>query len=105
MILNGAGTRSRTRDLLITSQLLYQLSYTGLVGAPLYPFVGTSKATFKPHVYGPGYQQKEKASLSSTHCCCALEGIRPVGGQHLQLSRELRQQRLQGGGVARRLLQ
>ncbi|CAE6961712.1 conserved protein of unknown function [Ectopseudomonas oleovorans] len=58
MILNGAGTRSRTRDLLITSQLLYQLSYTGLVGAPLYPFVGTSKATFKPHVYGPGYQQR-----------------------------------------------
>jgi hypothetical protein len=28
--LNGAGTRSRTRDLLITSQLLYQLSYTGI---------------------------------------------------------------------------
>ena len=29
----GAGTKSRTRDLLITSQLLYQLSYTGkLVG-------------------------------------------------------------------------
>src|SRR5690554_768361 len=26
---NGAGTRSRTRDLLITSQLLYQLSYAG----------------------------------------------------------------------------
>ncbi len=26
---NGAGNRSRTRDLLITSQLLYQLSYTG----------------------------------------------------------------------------
>ncbi len=31
---NGAGTRSRTRDLLITSQLLYQLSYTGK-GRPL----------------------------------------------------------------------
>ena len=28
---NGAGDRSRTRDLLITNQLLYQLSYTGLV--------------------------------------------------------------------------
>jgi hypothetical protein len=26
---NGAGTKSRTRDLLITSQLLYQLSYAG----------------------------------------------------------------------------
>ena len=25
----GAGNRSRTRDLLITSQLLYQLSYSG----------------------------------------------------------------------------
>ena len=25
----GAGTKSRTRDPLITSQLLYQLSYTG----------------------------------------------------------------------------
>ena len=25
----GAGTKSRTRDLLITNQLLYQLSYTG----------------------------------------------------------------------------
>ena len=28
---NGAGDRSRTHDLLITSQLLYQLSYTGNV--------------------------------------------------------------------------
>ncbi len=26
---DGAGTRNRTRDLLITSQLLYLLSYTG----------------------------------------------------------------------------
>ncbi|CAE6886684.1 conserved protein of unknown function [Pseudomonas marincola] len=31
--LYGAGTKSRTRDLLITSQLLYQLSYTGICGA------------------------------------------------------------------------
>lgn len=29
LIKNGAGTKSRTRDLLITSQLLYQLSYAG----------------------------------------------------------------------------
>ena len=28
---NGAGTRIRTVDLLITSQLLYQLSYAGFV--------------------------------------------------------------------------
>lgn len=31
----GAGTRNRTRDLLITSQLLYLLSYTGGEGRPL----------------------------------------------------------------------
>jgi hypothetical protein len=30
---SGAGNRSRTRDLLITSQLLYQLSYTGMFDA------------------------------------------------------------------------
>ncbi len=29
----GAGTKSRTRDLLITNQLLYQLSYAGCVTA------------------------------------------------------------------------
>lgn len=34
-VLYGAGTRSRTRDLLITSQLLYQLSYTGVLGRRL----------------------------------------------------------------------
>jgi hypothetical protein len=27
---SGAGTKIRTRDLLITNQLLYQLSYTGI---------------------------------------------------------------------------
>jgi hypothetical protein len=30
-IKNSAGDRSRTHDLLITSQLLYQLSYTGMI--------------------------------------------------------------------------
>ena len=35
LVLFGAGTRSRTRDLLITSQLLYQLSYTGVLGRRL----------------------------------------------------------------------
>ena len=29
LLKNGAGDGTRTRDLLITSQLLYQLSYTG----------------------------------------------------------------------------
>ena len=29
---NGAGDRTRTYDLMITNQLLYQLSYTGLLG-------------------------------------------------------------------------
>ena len=38
---HGAGSRSRTRDLLITNQLLYQLSYAGagaiLAGHPPHP--------------------------------------------------------------------
>lgn len=36
----GAGTRSRTRDLLITSQLLYQLSYTGGEGSIIAIWLG-----------------------------------------------------------------
>ena len=39
----GAGTRSRTRDLLITSQLLYQLSYTGVMAAEYTEPVGLVK--------------------------------------------------------------
>ena len=40
-VLYGAGTRSRTRDLLITSQLLYQLSYTGVLGDDYSDWVGS----------------------------------------------------------------
>ena len=32
----GAGEWTRTTDLLITNQLLYQLSYTGMKGAEVY---------------------------------------------------------------------
>ena len=39
----GAGTRSRTPDLLITSQLLYRLSYTGMMGRILTDYL--AKAT------------------------------------------------------------
>ena len=35
-LINGADTKSRTRDLLITSQLLYQLSYVGTSGGAFY---------------------------------------------------------------------
>ncbi len=35
-LFDGAGTRSRTRDLLITSQLLYQLSYAGISTLAIY---------------------------------------------------------------------
>ena len=41
--LYGAGTRSRTPDLLITSQLLYRLSYTGMMGRILTDYL--AKAT------------------------------------------------------------
>ena len=47
--LNGAGTKSRTRDLLITSQLLYQLSYAGIKCCAFYGDF-TGYATKKLHV-------------------------------------------------------
>ncbi len=40
--MNGAGTKNRTRDPLITSQLLYRLSYTGLKAAAWYQPQGGS---------------------------------------------------------------
>ena len=40
-VLSGAGTTNRTRDLLITSQLLYQLSYAGFeVAHSIKPYEG-----------------------------------------------------------------
>ena len=40
---NGAGDRSRTHDLLITSQLLYQLSYTGILENKIYGGFGRNR--------------------------------------------------------------
>ena len=48
---NGADERTRTADLLITSELLYQLSYVGLVGSmggPMSPLGGASLALASP---------------------------------------------------------
>ena len=46
---NGAGERSRTLDLLITSQLLYQLSYTGSLRKNIYLllFIGTCRPNLR----------------------------------------------------------
>jgi hypothetical protein len=49
MIGDGAGTKIRTRDLLITNQLLYQLSYTGMEQAR--HFIG-----LKPRCEAPWHQ-------------------------------------------------
>ena len=43
---NGAGNRNRTRDPLITNQVLYQLSYTGS---------GTSRAFASNDAEGPAF--------------------------------------------------
>ena len=42
---NGAGRRIRTDDLLITNQLLYQLSYAGILGAETPPSAAISVLT------------------------------------------------------------
>ncbi len=46
---NKAGSRTRTDDLLITNQLLYQLSYTGTVADPfLATLITKVQAQFSP---------------------------------------------------------
>ena len=50
-VLSGAGDRSRTYDLLITNELLYQLSYTGFYKSfPCHPwrYIGDT-VTPSPH--------------------------------------------------------
>jgi hypothetical protein len=51
--------------------LLYQLSYTGTEGPPLYPFVGLSKATFEPGFFRLGYQwllaYAQREGISDSH--------------------------------------
>ena len=70
---NGAGTRSRTRDLLITSQLLYQLSYTGICGRQLYPYsVGCKPRKRVFNVF---------RALSSKSLCTIAK--RPVGAARI----------------------
>ena len=47
---NGAGERTRTADLLITNQLLYQLSYAGVRAAYLQRAAVTRRAGFNPSI-------------------------------------------------------
>ena len=59
-ILDGAGTKNRTRDLLITSQLLYQLSYTGIVkvGGILAIFFSYARGYFLISAYFSKYRHQ-----------------------------------------------
>jgi hypothetical protein len=47
LIFNGAGSRVRTDDLLITNQLLYQLSYAGIPEEETE--ISGDRATPQPH--------------------------------------------------------
>ncbi len=49
----GAGTKSRTRDLLITNQLLYQLSYAGFSNT--IPLSKTSRTLILLSILGTVY--------------------------------------------------
>ena len=81
----GAGTTNRTRDLLITSQLLYQLSYAGnfasysrlggLLARLLLPLAkGANFIVFTPYwqVFKPaGYAFGKRRSRNSTYAATA----------------------------------
>ena len=51
-IYEGAGSRIRTDDLLITNQLLYQLSYAGILRAETPPSAAISVLTLYAIFYG-----------------------------------------------------
>ena len=77
---SGAGERTRTPDLLITNQLLYQLSYTSkfltldnysLINKKSQPFF--SKFSVKFHF---SFQSVEKPSLAPIHCLTYWAGRR-----------------------------
>ena len=50
LVINGAGRRIRTDDLLITNQLLYQLSYTGEKGRATLMQAGGSDKPGEEHL-------------------------------------------------------
>ena len=54
-VVNGAGDGTRTRNLLITNQLLYQLSYTSMAGASEWSRT-TDTGIFSPLLYQLSYR-------------------------------------------------
>ena len=71
MFVFGAGTKSRTRDLLITSQLLYQLSYTGLSGAHITVTLAYRQPFFL--FFSTSYAR---------HCMCPTQGLKDAHQCH-----------------------
>ena len=63
----GAGGRNRTRDPLITSQVLYQLSYTGVRGRIIGCFAFYGKYFF--------VGQQKTARLGAARCCWRGRGL------------------------------
>lgn len=63
---NGAGSRSRTRDILITREELYQLSYTGKINR----ITRRSRGLFGSKVVNPeAYAARAKLSFAVTLFC------------------------------------
>ena len=82
----GAGTRSRTRDLLITNQLLYQLSYAGVVFqltlagvANYWLFVPRTQGRTTPYCPFGQVAASRNFTLSSPYCSMIAPAPRPGG--------------------------
>ena len=66
---SGAGERNWTPNLLITSQLLYQLSYTSLINGASERNRTTDTGIFSPLLYRLSYRGIYKLDNIITHCC------------------------------------
>src|SRR5882672_2998484 len=86
--INGAGSRNRTRDLLITNQLLYQLSYAGL-----------------RRIIGPAMRARNRASQLLDHLQARPAARRRPGAVVVRRTGLGLRRRDQRGGQRRRSLE
>ena len=88
----GAGGRTRTPDLLITNQLLYQLSYTSVYCPCAAKFSVSDRKAFVKTLF-------EALRRAFRRVCEAEKGQAPFGGENRQSARQRAEKRRRYGRV------
>jgi hypothetical protein len=85
----GAGSRIRTDDLLITNQLLYQLSYAGIYEGKAHSLTPFSRAAVPP-ILIPWQKLSKKADRSGFHGGITLHSSDTQASRFARAERGLR---------------